>query len=173
MRLPQNNCVYNFSQSRIVRHYRPNQELIPMKILIRSSAVLLGLVLTGATASYCQSSAPDQGTGDHKFRHHGPNAEFETKFLTRKLGLSPEEASQVEPILASQDEQLKALRPAQGTQPDFKALHEQRKAIFEATEKQLAGVLTSEQLVEYQKIHHFGGPGGPHGNWQGKSGSGN
>ena len=145
-----------------------------MKMLIRSSAVLLGLVFAGATASYCQSGAPDQGTGDHKFRHHGPSAEFETKMLTKRLGLSAEQATSVEPILASQDEQLKALRPAQGTQPDFKALHEQRKAIMDQTKQALAGVLTASQMAEFDKMHeHHPGPGGPHGNWQGKSGSGN
>ena len=144
-----------------------------MKMLIRSSAVLLGLVFVGATASYCQSGAPDQGTGDHKFRHHGPNAEFETKMLTRRLGLSPGQATSIEPILASQDAQLKALRPATGSQPDFKALREQRKAIMDQTKQQLAGVLTADQMAEFDKMHEHHGPGGPRGNWQGKPGSGN
>jgi hypothetical protein len=145
-----------------------------MKMLIRSSAALLGLVLVGATASYCQSTTPDQGTGEHKFRHHGPNPEFETRMLTKRLGLSTTQAAAVEPILASQDAQLKALRPAPGTQPDFNALHTQRKAIMDQTKQQLSGVLSSEQMAEFDKMHeHHGGPGGPHGNWQGKSGTGN
>jgi Spy/CpxP family protein refolding chaperone len=151
---------------------------------LRSSAVLLSLALTAAVASipavigtvatYAQQAPPpdSQYHGKGGPRHHDPNAEFETKMLTRRLSLTPDQAAKVEPILASQDEQLKALRPQPGTQPDFKAMHEQRKAIMEQTKQQLAGVLTPDQLTEFDKMHGRRGPGGPHGNWQGKQGTG-
>ncbi len=151
----------------------------------RSSPVLLTLALAGglagavaligASASYSQEpQGPPPGHGQGQFRHHGPNAEFETKMLTRRLSLTPDQAAKVEPILAAQDEQFKALRPAQGTQPDFKAMHEQRKTIMDQTRQQLTGVLTADQMAQFDKMHEHRGPGGPRGNWQGgKPGSGN
>jgi hypothetical protein len=53
-------------------------------------------------------------------------------------------------------------------------MHEQRKAIMDQTKQQLATVLTTEQMAEFDKMHH--GPGGPHGHpggpHNGQSGSG-
>jgi len=138
-----------------------------MKLSNRSSAAVLGFVfvnitaLTVVTVGYCQ--APGDGGQHRQFHGHGPNAEFETRMLTKRLGLTAEQASQVEPILAEQDEQFKALKPAEGTQPDFKALHEQRKAIMEATDQKLSTVLSQEQLEKFEKMQGHHGP--PRGNW--------
>jgi Spy/CpxP family protein refolding chaperone len=94
--------------------------------------------------------------------------------LTKRLSLTPEQAAQVEPILTASHESLKALKPAEGAKPDFKALREQRKAIEEDTKQKLDAVLTPEQQEKFAKMHdHFGhpGPGGPHGQWGPKPGS--
>lgn len=141
-----------------------------MRKLIQSSTVLLALTLAAATASHAQTSQdPPQGQAPHhQFHRGGPNPEFETRMLTKRLGLSETQASQVEPILAAQDQALKALRPAQGTQPDFKAMHEQTKTIFENTKTQLSTVLSAEQLQKFEAMRRHRGPGGPHGNWKGQ-----
>jgi Spy/CpxP family protein refolding chaperone len=166
-----------------------------MRKTLRSSAVLLSLGLAsavafttvsiGTIASYAQSPQDPQGPppyGPGGPRHHGPNAEFETKMLTKRLGLSADQAAKVEPILAAQNEQMKALRPRPGTDtgnpPDFKAIHEQRKAIEDQTKQQLASVLTPDQLAQFDKMHEHrgaggaGGPGGRGGNWQGRQSNG-
>jgi periplasmic protein CpxP/Spy len=174
----QTNPVYTLIQRFAYRRY-PKQESI-MRKTFRSSAVLLSLALVGGaagtlaligtTASYSQEPQgppPGHGQWQGQGRHHGPNAEFETKMLTKRLGLTPDQAARVEPILAAQNEQFKALRPAEGTQPDFKAMHEQRKTIMDQTKQQLSTVLSTDQMAELAKMHHGpggpGGPGGPHG----------
>jgi len=139
--------------------------------MIKLSVAILALAVAGSAAMYAQApQGQDQGPHPHgQWGHHQPNPEFETKMLTKRLNLTPEQAAAVEPILADQQAQMKALRPAVGTTPDFKALHEQHKAIMEATQQKLAGVLTPEQLA---KLHeHRGGPRGTHGNWKGQGGT--
>ena len=89
---------------------------------------MLTFVLAAASAGFCQASPdttqqPGQPRGEHRGgRGHFGNPEFETRMLTRRLSLSADQAAAVEPILAQQEEAPKALRPAPGTQPDFKAI---------------------------------------------------
>ena len=146
-----------------------------MHKMIRSSAMLLTLSLATAAAGYCQAaqdSGQSQGQGQHQFHHRGGNPEFETRMLTKRLGLSPEQALAVEPILAEQHEQMKALRPAAGTRPDYKAMQSQRQAIWQATEQKLDTVLNQDQQAELAKMHeHHGGPHG-YGGGNKPSGSG-
>ena len=114
--------------------------------MLRFSAVI-AVFLTAASAGFCQSSGdagpmPDHPHGQWSGDHHGPrghfgNAEFETKMLTRRLSLSSDQVAAIEPILAQKDAALKALRPAPGSQPDFKAMQAARKAIEESTAQQI------------------------------------
>jgi hypothetical protein len=146
-----------------------------MRNMLRFSAVL-AFVLAAATAGFCQSSGDSGQTGGQPHGqwqgdHHGPrgrfrNPEFETRMLTKRLNLSTEQASAIEPILAQQDAALKALRPAAGTQPDFKAMQAARKSIMESTVQQINPLLSSEQQAEFAKMHEHHGP---HGDWKGKS----
>jgi len=134
-----------------------------MRYIVKSSAVL-ALALAGSALVYGQApQGTDQPQGqDHRqWRHHEPNPQFETKMLTKRLNLSAEQAAAVEPILAAQQEQMKALRPAPGTTPDFKAMHEQRKTIMTDTQQKLAGVLSTEQMQELARMHDHRGHG-PH-----------
>jgi protein CpxP len=138
-----------------------------MRKMIVSSVMVLGLAVAGSAAMYAQ--APDQGQGQRphgQFQRGGMmNPEFETKMLTKRLNLTPEQAAQVEPILADQHARMKALKPAEGTTPDFKAMREQHKVIMEETHQKLAGVLTPEQLAKLHE-HKGGSHGGPRGNWK-------
>jgi protein CpxP len=137
-----------------------------MRNFIKSSVLVLTLAVAGSAAIAAQAPQDQsQGPRSHgQWQGHQPNPQFEVKMLTKRLNLTPEQAAQVEPILAEQHAQMKALKPAEGTTPDFKALHAQHKAIMEQTHQKLAGVLTPEQLA---KMHeHKGGRGGPRGNWK-------
>jgi Spy/CpxP family protein refolding chaperone len=142
---------------------------------LKSSALILALAVAGTSATFAQTAqspnqtetpAQTQTPGQHRqFHRREPNPEFETKMLTRRLNLSPEQASQIEPILAAQHESMKALKPAQSAaQPDFKAMREQRKAIMEDTKAKLDAVLTPEQREQFAKMrqHQFHGQ---HGDW--------
>jgi Spy/CpxP family protein refolding chaperone len=135
-----------------------------MRQILKSSLSVFALAVAGSVTVYAQAPQ-DSGTGSHPhpgFRHHEPNPEFETKMLTKRLSLTPEQASQVEPILASQRESMKALKPAEGSQPDFKAMREQRKAIMDETKQKLATVLSTEQMQKFDEMH---GPRGKRGDW--------
>jgi predicted outer membrane protein len=151
-----------------------------MRKFLQTSAAVLALTLA-ATAGRAQNNqtsgqSPDQPHGQFQghrgeWGHHGPNPEFETKMLTRRLGLSAEQQTSVEQILTQRDTQLKALKPAEGATPDFKAMHEQRKAIMESTQAQLDTVLTTEQKTQLAEMHKHQFHGGPHGNWKPQSGA--
>jgi hypothetical protein len=136
--------------------------------MLRSSAVLT-FALAAATVGFCQTSGdaaqPQGPRGDHHGPRHFRNPEFETKMLTKRLSLSSEQASAIEPILAQKDSALKALRPAPGTQPDFKAMQASRKAIEESAVQQINPLLSSEQQAEFAKMHEHHGP---HGDWKGR-----
>ncbi len=144
-----------------------------MRKFIKTSAVVLALTLTAAAGHAQNNQTSGQSSDQPQFQghrgqweHRGPNPEFETKMLTRRLGLSAEQQTSVEQILTQRDTQLKALKPAAGVTPDFKTLHEQRKAIMESTKQQLDTVLTSEQKTQLAEMHKHQFHGGPHGNWK-------
>ena len=145
-----------------------------MRKFIQTSAVVLALTLTAA-AGYAQNNQTSGQSSDQpQFQGHrgqwehrgGPNPQFETKMLTKRLGLSAEQQTSVEQILTQRDAQLKALKPAAGATADFKALHEQRKTIMESTKQQLDTVLTTEQKNQLAEMHKHQFHGGPHGNWK-------
>jgi Spy/CpxP family protein refolding chaperone len=148
-----------------------------MRKMIVSSVMVLTLAVAGSAAMYAQ--APDQGQGPRphgQFQRGGMmNPEFEVKMLTKRLNLTPEQVGVIQPILADSHARMKALKPAEGTTPDFKALREQHKAIMDDTNAKLNAVLTPEQQAEFAKMHEHrgphGGPGGPHGNWKGQGGT--
>ncbi len=137
---------------------------------LTSKVLILALALAGSVAVYAQapqqdpSAAPHPHAGHPGMRHHEPNPEFETRMLTRRLSLTTEQASAVEPILASQQEAMKALKPAEGSQPDFKAMREQHKAIMDETRQKLATVLSPEQMQKLAEMHRPG-PRGKRGEW--------
>jgi len=150
-----------------------------MRKMFKTSIAILSLALAGSVTVFAQGvpdktqtpadqSQPAGTPGDHHrgFRHHGPNPEFETKMLTKRLSLSSEQAAQIEPILAAGHEQMKALRPTGDAKPDFKVIQEQRKSIMTETNTKVEAILTPEQKEKFVAMHEHHGPGGPHGDWK-------
>ncbi len=136
------------------------------------STLLVAFTLALVPALYAQTSQ-DQSSAPHRqFRQHGRDAESETRMLTKRLNLTPDQAAAVEPILADQQQRMSALRPAAGSQPDFKAIREQRKAITVDTHEKLAAILTADQKQQLDTMHeHHGQDHGAHGNWAQKPGT--
>lgn len=136
-----------------------------MRNFIKSSVLVLTLAAAGSATIYAQAPQ-DQSQGP---RPHGQwqgrqqNPQFEIKMLTRRLSLTPEQAAQIEPILAERQARVQALKPAEGTQPDFKALRQQHMAIMQDTKARIDAVLTPEQQA---KFNEHKGHGGPRGNWK-------
>jgi Spy/CpxP family protein refolding chaperone len=147
--------------------YPPNWSF-GMRKLIQASVAMIALMIATGTAMVAQApQGSDQGGRPHgQFRGHQPDPEMEVKMLTKRLNLTPDQAAQVEPILADSQARMKALKPIPGSQPDFKAMREQRQAIMEDTKSKLSSVLTPEQQTEFAKMREHKGGRGPRGNWK-------
>lgn len=118
----------------------------------------LALVLAGSVAFAQQPQtvpAPDAqqpAAAPAHHHHHAPNPQHETKRLTKQLNLTADQQAKVEPILAERDQKLTALHADTTLAPQD--MHQQMKAIHEATEQQLATVLTPDQLQQLKSMHH-------------------
>jgi Spy/CpxP family protein refolding chaperone len=133
-----------------------------MRLTLKVS--ILALAVAGSVVMYAQAPQDPSSHPHPGMRHHEPNPEFETRMLTRRLSLTTEQAAAVEPILASQREEMKALKPSDGSRPDFKAMREQHKAIMDETKQKLATVLSAEQMQKFDEMHRPG-PHGKRGDW--------
>jgi periplasmic protein CpxP/Spy len=117
----------------------------------------LAIVLSGAVALAQTTSQPDSSpatttTNSHHGHHFKHNPQREAAFLTKKLNLSSEQESQLEPVLASRDQKISSVMS------DTALTHEQKRAQFQTiqqdTKQQLSTILSAEQLQEMQSLHH-------------------
>ena len=122
-----------------------------MNRLLVSAALALSLAAT-ATLAQDPQNAPPSGPPQGQFHRHAPNPERETARLTRELSLTPDQASKLEPILATRDQQVQALFQNQQLAPQDR--HQQMKSIQETTQQQLANVLTPAQLEQMKSMRH-------------------
>ena len=126
-----------------------------MKNLLTHSVLIASLVVScGFLAAQAQTSIqqPDQTQQAAPQRHrHAPDPQRETKMMTRRLGLSQEQAAQVEPILADRAQRMAALH---SSQTDPATMKEQRHAILQDTKQKLDAVLTPAQQQELAQMHH-------------------
>ncbi len=86
-----------------------------MRSFVKSSVLVLTLAVAGSATLVAQAPQQDQSQGPRphgQFQRHEQNPQFETKMLTKRLNLSPEQAAQIEPILADSHARMKALKPA-------------------------------------------------------------
>jgi Spy/CpxP family protein refolding chaperone len=123
----------------------------------------LSMLLTGGVLLAQQPTpAPDaQQPPPPMHQHHAPSPEHQAKHLSKILNLTPDQTAKLEPILASRDQQMKAIQAnGQLTQADAR---QQMRALHQSTEQQLAGVLSPDQLQQMKAMHHEHGPHGPHG----------
>ncbi len=126
-----------------------------MKNLVRLYLLTLSVSLSGLLWAQ-EQSAPASATGP--VMRHTPDARHQTRQLTKRLGLTADQAAQAEPIFADRDEKLQSL--SANTSLDAKSMHRQRRAIVADTDQRLAAVLTDPQRAQYaqwktsRKAHH-------------------
>lgn len=126
-------------------------------ILMASIAVSGGIATAQAATQQpdqTQQAAPQDGQYHHR---HAPNPQRETKMLTKRLGLSSDQAAQVEPILADRAQRMEALNSTQG---DAASMKEQRRTIMQETRQKLDTVLTPAQQQEMAQMRHGHGKHG-------------
>jgi periplasmic protein CpxP/Spy len=116
-----------------------------MKRLVLSTS--LALALSG-TLAFAQDAPPV--TARH--HHHVHNPQRETARLTKRLNLSSDQAAKLEPIMASRDQKIDALKSNTSLTPQD--LKQQMHALRKDTRQQLATVLTPDQLQQLKARHH-------------------
>jgi periplasmic protein CpxP/Spy len=116
-----------------------------MKRLVLSAS--LALALSG-TLAFAQQDAPPV-TARH---HHARNPHREAARMSKQLNLSSDQTAKLEPILASRDQKIDALKSNMALTPQD--LKQQMHAIHKDTKQQLATILTPDQMQQLRSHHH-------------------
>ena len=113
----------------------------------------LAVALTGSLALAQQAQQPQAQTGATMHHgHHRHNPHREAMKLSKRLNLSPEQTSQIEPILASREQKMSALRSDTSLTPE--ARKQQFRALQQQSRQQVEAVLTPEQREQMKAMHH-------------------
>ncbi|HEY0162688.1 MAG TPA: hypothetical protein VGB69_08440 [Edaphobacter sp.] len=137
-----------------------------MKRILLSSTLAVTL---SATAAFCQqpsqqpanNDAPatqqDQQHPGHRFHRgqHPFDPQKAAQRMGKRLGLTDDQVAKIEPILATQQQKIAALRSDSSLSKDQR--REQFRSIAKDTHTQLSSVLTPEQLEKLQSARHFHG----------------
>jgi periplasmic protein CpxP/Spy len=120
-----------------------------MKIYTLALSGLLTLGMAGGAAMAQDMSAPQQQGGGPGGRH-GMDAEGQLKHLTKALDLTPDQQTQLKPILDAQHQQMEAIHQDQALSREdrfakMKALHEDSKTKIE-------GVLNDAQKQKFEAM---------------------
>jgi hypothetical protein len=141
------------------RHHDCREGATHMQRAFLPKALALTVLAAGLTMAGAQQSqsAPDPATqaptGYH--HHHAPNPQRQAEFISKKFNLSPDQTAKLEPILATRDQQIRAIRD--NAQLDPQDRHQQMRAINQQTEQQLSTVLSPDQLSQLKAMRHRGG----------------
>ena len=126
-----------------------------MKHFVVATSLALSLSLGGfaqqTTPAPDTQGAPVTGGEGHR---HAPNPHQQAMHLSRQLNLTPDQTAKIEPILASRDQQMQALR--QNTQLTEGDRHQQMRAINEQSEQGMSGILTPDQMTQLKAMRHGG-----------------
>ncbi len=122
-----------------------------MKHTLFAAALILGS-LTAASAM-AQAPAQEATPTQQRQMHHDPHKQ--AMHMGRKLGLSADQTAKLEPILAQHRDQVQALQQNRSLTPDQRRM--QMRDLNRNTHQQLAGVLTPDQMQQWQTMrrqHH-------------------
>jgi Spy/CpxP family protein refolding chaperone len=109
---------------------------------------LLVLALGFGALSYAQE--PQTAPATPPPATHQANPAHELKHLSKELGLTPDQQSQIGPILADRQQRISALES--NTALDPKSMHKQRHAIMLDSEQKINAVLTPAQQQQLATI---------------------
>jgi Spy/CpxP family protein refolding chaperone len=137
-----------------------------MKRTLLTSTLALTLAATAAFAQQATQPSSDATTTQQLSARHGhqrgpKDPHKAAAHLGKKLGLSADQTSKLEPILADRQQKIDALRANTSLTSDQR--REQILAIHKDTESQLSSVLTPDQMQQLKSMHR-----GPHGKRQGQ-----
>jgi periplasmic protein CpxP/Spy len=111
-----------------------------------SGSALLAQDQTAPPAESVRSPAPSSAQRPA----HVPNPQHQTKKMARELGLTPDQQSKIEPLLADRDQQLQSVRS------DTTLLQKDRKvklrAIRQDSDSKIEALLSDTQKQQYEQI---------------------
>jgi protein CpxP len=111
-----------------------------------SGSALLAQDQTAPPAEFAQSPAPSSAQQPA----HVPNPQHQTKKMVRELGLTPDQQSKIEPLLADRDQQLQSVRSDTTLlQKDGKA---KLRAIRQDSDSKVEALLSDTQKQQYEQI---------------------
>jgi periplasmic protein CpxP/Spy len=145
----------------------------PMKMtMLRSSVLRVAILAIGTTAlsafpamAQDPSAPPPQGQDGQR---HGGMRGNQVEFLTKKLNLTPDQATQVKAIDTDSWNQMKALREDTATAGQDKRA--KMMDIHKASQDKIRALLTPDQQTKFDALqaqmrerrgNHGGGQGGP------------
>jgi len=115
-------------------------------LIVGSGSALLAQDQTAPPAESVQSPAPSSAQRPA----HVPNPQHQTKKMARELGLTPDQQSKIEPLLADRDQQLQSVRS------DTTLLQKDRKvklrAIRQDSDSKIEALLSDTQKQQYEQI---------------------
>lgn len=150
-----------------MRHFSPVLSAILFTAL--SGAALLAQ--TGTPPPPPQDATPqatspsDMSQPDRQITgrpHHAPNPKHQARVMAKKLGLSADQQSQLEPILADRDQQMQSLYADTSLAPRDR--HQKMKALRDDSQQKISAILTPAQQQEFVQMqqeqhgHHHGDP---------------
>jgi len=128
-----------------------------MQNLLKSTVLALSFGV--CCAAFAQAPAPTPAPQTSEVAtHKAANPAHQTKELSKKLGLTADQAAKIEPVLADRDQRIAALQA--NTSLDPKSMKQQRRAIMMDTQSKLNAVLTpaqQQQLATLKAGKHGGG----------------
>ncbi len=109
------------------------------------------------TSQQAATAAPSASAQLRQRHAHDPHKA--ALHMSKELNLTPDQTAKIEPILADRQQKVSALMANTALDPQSRKT--QMRAIHEASEQQLAGVLTPDQLQQLKSMHR-----GHHGHGQ-------
>lgn len=110
------------------------------------------------------ASGPDGQMPQHW--HHAPNPQRQAHWMAKKLALTPDQQSQLEPILADRDQRMQAIQADTTLAPRDR--HQKMKALRDDSQQKISAILTPAQQQQFAQMqqeqqdrHHHGPQGGP------------
>lgn len=133
-----------------------------MKRIFLSSALALSLAASTAFAQQPQSTqqpandtnTQQQSTATQGRHHHDFDPHKAALRIGKRLNLTEDQTAKLEPILATQQQKMAALRSDTSLTKDQR--RQQFQAIHQDTRSQLASVLTPDQLQQLQSMRRHG-----------------
>jgi protein CpxP len=133
---------------------RNSQGASSMRTFFSSVALgsLLAVGLSGNALLAQDQSAPPAVSAQSPAPRpaHAPNPRHQAKKLAKALGLTPEQVSKIEPILADRDQQVQTLRSDTTLAPSDRKL--KMHGIRQDSDSRIEALLTDAQKQQYEQI---------------------